>query len=40
VHFRPDIVGNASLLVAAVAKATGGAFNAVHYRCSLSKMLS
>ena len=32
VHFRPDIVGNASLLVAAVAAAAGGAFNAVHYR--------
>ena len=32
-HFRPDIVSNASLLVAAVAEAAGGAFNAVHYRC-------
>ena len=32
VHLRPDIVANASALVAAVATAAGGAYNAVHYR--------
>jgi len=32
VHFSPAIVANASVLVAAVARAAGGPFNTVHYR--------